>query len=136
MLGHVPHHDPTYCGQEIFEMETMVVEPEQGAIATAAAAEGGYAGEGAQGLMDEAQLSEGNVNQEGDEDLDDDTDTENDEEGQEPGEQDQEERAHVNAVGPQRRQRRRRMRYQFSRWQVGELESVFEETHYPDVLTR
>jgi hypothetical protein len=79
---------------------------------------------------------EGDLNQEADEGTDDDVDTESDDEDQELGEQDQEEQSHVDAAGPQRQHRWQKMQYQFSRWQVGELKSVFEETHYPDVLTR
>ncbi|XP_023561796.1 rhox homeobox family member 1 isoform X1 [Octodon degus] len=34
------------------------------------------------------------------------------------------------------RPRRQRMQFSFMRWQVQEMESVFQETQYPDVLTR
>lgn len=47
--------------------------------------------------------------------------------------------AAIQIPGPHRsrpRRRRRRTPFQFTEWQVEEMETLFEETQYPDVLTR
>ncbi|XP_052026023.1 homeobox protein Rhox13-like [Apodemus sylvaticus] len=47
--------------------------------------------------------------------------------------------AAIQIPGPHRsrpRRRRRRAPFQFTEWQVEEMETLFEETQYPDVLTR
>ncbi|EHA98916.1 Paired mesoderm homeobox protein 2B [Heterocephalus glaber] len=51
-------------------------------------------------------------------------------------EQQQEEPGLSQAVAPQPRRRRPRIQYKFTERQLQELESVFQEIHYPDIWKR
>ncbi|EGW00846.1 Rhox homeobox family member 1 [Cricetulus griseus] len=61
---------------------------------------------------------------------------ERDQSTQEPIELRPEELALELAEVPRRRLRRRQIDFHFTHWQVQEMETVFRETQYPDVLTR
>ncbi|XP_055468138.1 homeobox protein Rhox13-like [Psammomys obesus] len=56
------------------------------------------------------------------------------EQEQEEQEQEQEEPVQIPRARPPRRHRR--IPFHFTQWQVEEMENLFEETQYPDVLTR
>ncbi|XP_062940972.1 rhox homeobox family member 1-like [Cynocephalus volans] len=84
----------------------------------------GLIGEGASGL-------EGNENHEGD------VNHEGSNVDQEPRELQREEQAHMAAQGPQHRNRQPRFQTnKFTPFQLQELESVFRDTPYLDMLTR
>lgn len=132
------YYDTDYYVLEEFERE-ITPEPEQ---STAAAAEGGHVGEGgisfvddmkAEGHLNEQDVvnQEGELNQEGEVDQEDDIDHEEEDDNRDNQQQDLEE-----PVAPRSRRRRQRTPFQFTPWQLDELESVFEETQYPDLLTR
>ncbi|GAB1302721.1 Reproductive homeobox 7B [Apodemus speciosus] len=65
-----------------------------------------------------------------------DLDPEGDQRDQEPMDADQEEPAFPRAVKPKRQGRRHQIPFSFTQWQVQEMERMFQETEYPDVLTR
>ncbi|XP_047391259.1 homeobox protein Rhox13-like [Sciurus carolinensis] len=132
------YYDTDYYVLEEYERETNP-EPEQGA---AAAAEGGLFAEGAVGLEDDMKHEghpnqqdvlnqEDEGNQEEDVDQEDDSDHEDDGGDEDPQEEDLEE-----PVVPRSRRRQPRIPFQFTPWQLEELENVFEETQYPDLLMR
>ncbi|XP_008562632.1 PREDICTED: rhox homeobox family member 1-like, partial [Galeopterus variegatus] len=93
-------------------------------------AEEGLIGEGAAGL-------EGNENPEGDVNHEGNMNHEGSNVDQEPRELQQEEQAHMAAQGPQHQNRQTRFqRNRFTPFQLQELESVFRDTPYLDLLTR
>ncbi|MBZ3875591.1 Rhox homeobox family member 1 [Sciurus carolinensis] len=141
------YRDPNYCGLGVYNME-IAAGAEQGVAAAAVeeatvAAAGGHFREGSVGLMEDV-IQEGYLNHEG---------AVNQEgvvyheasggnqgpvqQPQQPGqEQEPGQPANVAAVAPLPQRSRPRTQYKFSKWQLQELESVFQETQYPDVSTR
>ncbi|XP_069895062.1 homeobox protein Rhox13-like [Dipodomys merriami] len=122
------------------EMEMgRMAAPEQGA---AASVRGGQVLEEALGLVEAVQhLSGEELDQDGDMNALEDLAMESDslDDPDQNGEQDQAELVLMGAgAAPHQRRRRRgqQIQFQFTQGQVDELETVFQETQYPDLLTR
>ncbi|KAG3272828.1 rhox homeobox family member 1 isoform X1 [Ictidomys tridecemlineatus] len=122
---------PTYYGLGMCEVD-MNVEDQQGVVVEAAragAAGSGHFGEDV-GFFDNKK-HEGGMIQEGDVGLI------RHGTSLEPRQQAQSaEREELASVVPLPRRRRPRIQYKFSQWQLQELESVFQVTQYPDVVSR
>ncbi|XP_008563794.1 PREDICTED: rhox homeobox family member 1-like, partial [Galeopterus variegatus] len=115
----------SYLGLGVYEVEVRAnLESD-----TAPEAEKGLIGEGAAGL-------EGNENPEGDVNDEGDLNHEGSNVDQEPRELQREEQAHMAAQGPQHQNTQPRFqRNRFTPFQLQELESVFRDTLYLDLLT-
>ncbi|XP_047391257.1 rhox homeobox family member 1-like [Sciurus carolinensis] len=121
-----------YCGSNYYGLGMYEVDmnvEEQGVAVEAAKAGSGHFGENV-GLFDNKKL-ESDMIQEGDVGL------VGHGSSLEPRRQPQPmEREELAAVVPLPRRRRPRIQYKFSKWQLQELESLFQESQYPDVLSR
>ncbi|XP_076417891.1 rhox homeobox family member 1-like [Peromyscus maniculatus bairdii] len=92
---------------------------------------GGRDYEGALSL-DNSENQQGNLNQGGHMSLG----PEGDHSNQVAMEADPEEPAIFLAEVPRRQSSRHQIQFHFTQWQVQEMETIFQETQYPDVLTR
>ncbi|KAL6083109.1 hypothetical protein STEG23_004267 [Scotinomys teguina] len=101
----------------------------------AAANVGGSVYEGALSL-DDSENQQGNVNQGGHMSPYNSLGPEGDHSNQVPVEEDPEEPDILLPEVPRRQPRRHQIQFHFTEWQVQEMETIFQETQYPDVLTR
>ncbi|KAL6093988.1 hypothetical protein STEG23_033152 [Scotinomys teguina] len=101
----------------------------------AAANVGGSVYEGALSL-DDSENQQGNVNQGGHMSPYNSLGPEGDHSNQVPMEEDPEEPDILLPEVPRRQPRRHQIQFHFTEWQVQEMETIFQETQYPDVLTR
>lgn len=124
------YSDRFYSHMEDYE-EDGSPRPEQGAAAEV----GGSFCEGALSL-DHSENQQENLTEGDHMSPYDNLGPEGDQNSQEPMEVDPEEPALELTEVPRRRRSRPRIQFHFTQWQVREMETVFQETQYPDVLTR
>ena len=130
MVHLLDYSDHFYCHMEDYGEDSRP-RPKQGAAAEV----GCSFCEGALGL-DCSENPEDNQAQGGHMSPYDNLDPEDDLNSQEPMEVDPEEPALEKPEVRRRRPSRPRNQFHFTYWQVQEMETVFQETQYPDVLTR
>ncbi|KAL6083103.1 hypothetical protein STEG23_004261 [Scotinomys teguina] len=107
----------------------------EGGHCEAGANVGGSVYEGALSL-DDSENQQGNVNQGGHMSPYNSLGPEGDHSNQVPMEEDPEEPDILLPEVPRRQPRRHQIQFHFTEWQVQEMETIFQETQYPDVLTR
>ncbi|KAM7338408.1 hypothetical protein ACRRTK_001892 [Alexandromys fortis] len=130
MAHHHDYSDHFYSHMDDYG-EDSSPRPEQGAAAEV----GGSFCEGALSL-DHSENPENNQAQGGHVSPYENLDPEDDLNNQEPMEVDPDEPALEMPEVRRRRPSRPRNQFHFTHWQVREMETVFQETQYPDVLTR
>ncbi|KAM4798701.1 rhox homeobox family member 1-like [Urocitellus parryii] len=146
MANWYQYRDPNYYGLGAYNTE-IAAEAEESVAAAAAEdvptpAAGGHFREGAIGLMEDVIQKgylnhEGAVNHRGIDYLEANGGKQQPMQQQQPGQEQQAgQSANETAAVPQPGGTRPRIQYKFSKWQLQELESVFQVTQYPDMATR